>query len=62
MLVDVEADGEAVWSRFNAGRDEQAWYYGELLATFERRLPLSRNLPELRRVIRGLFEPEESPQ
>ena len=62
MLVDVETDGEAVWSRFNAGRDEQAWYYRALLAIFERRLPRSRNLPELRRVIRGLFAPEAPPQ
>jgi|EndophyteCoNSPM_1038545.scaffolds.fasta_scaffold06738_2 (p)ppGpp synthase/HD superfamily hydrolase len=62
MLVDGEADGEAVWSRFNAGRDEQAWYYRALLAIFERRLPRSRNLPELRRVIRGLFAPEAPPQ
>lgn len=62
MLVDGETDGEAVWSRFNAGRDEQAWYYRALLAIFERRLPRSRNLPELRRVIRGLFAPEAPPQ
>ena len=62
MLVDIETDGEAVWSRFNAGRDEQAWYYRELLAIFERRLPGSRNLPELRRVIRGLFPPAAPPQ
>jgi (p)ppGpp synthase/HD superfamily hydrolase len=62
ILVDVETDGEAVWSRFNAGRDEQAWYYGQLLAIFERRLPRSRNLPELRRVIRGLSAPEGLPQ
>lgn len=55
MEVDLDTDGEAIWSRFNAGRDEQAWYYGELLAIFERRLPRSRNLPELRRVIGELF-------
>jgi (p)ppGpp synthase/HD superfamily hydrolase len=62
MLVDIETDGEAVWSRFNAGRDEQAWYYRALQAIFERRLPGSRNLPELRWVIRGLFTPEAPPQ
>ena len=55
ILVDRQADGEGVWDRFNAGRLEQAWYYGELLATFERRLPRSRNLPELRQVIGELF-------
>ena len=55
ILVDLGAHGEAVWSRFHAGRAEQTWYYRELLAIFERRLPRSRNLPELRRVIGELF-------
>lgn len=55
IQTDLRADGEAVWDRFNAGRPEQAWYYGELLAIFERRLPASRNLPELRRVVGDLF-------
>jgi (p)ppGpp synthase/HD superfamily hydrolase len=57
ILVDLRADGEAVWDRFNAGRTEQAWYYGELLVTFERRLPASRNLPDLRSVVHELFPP-----
>ena len=55
IQVDLRADGEAVWDRFNAGRSEQAWYYGELLAIFERRLPGSRNLPQLRQVVLELF-------
>ena len=55
ILVDLGTDEEAVWSRFHAGRTEQAWYYGELLTIFERRLPASRNLPELRRVISSIF-------
>lgn len=55
ILVDLAADGEAVWTHFNAGRAEQGWYYAELLAIFERRLPASRNLPELRRVVGTVF-------
>jgi Guanosine polyphosphate pyrophosphohydrolases/synthetases len=55
ILIDLRADGEPVWHRFHAGRIEQAWYYGELLAMFERRLPGSRNLPEFRLVVRDLF-------
>jgi (p)ppGpp synthase/HD superfamily hydrolase len=55
ILVDLRADGETVWDRFHAGRSEQAWYYGELLAIFERRLPQSRNLPDLRQVTAELF-------
>lgn len=27
ILADLRADGDAVWDRFNAGRQEQAWYY-----------------------------------
>jgi len=55
ILVDLSADGEAVWDRFHAGRTEQAWYYRELLGVFERRLGGSRNLPELARVLGELF-------
>jgi GTP pyrophosphokinase len=55
ILVDVGADGEDVWRRFNADRAEQAWYYRELLSVFERRLRGSRNLPELARVVGELF-------
>jgi (p)ppGpp synthase/HD superfamily hydrolase len=55
ILVDLRADGEAVWDRFNAGRADQAWYYGRLLSTFREGLPKSRNLPELARVLDELF-------
>jgi (p)ppGpp synthase/HD superfamily hydrolase len=55
ILTDLRADGEVVWDRFNAGRTEQAWYYGELLAVFDRRLPGSRNLREFRQVVGELF-------
>ena len=55
ILADRRVAGEAVWDRFNAGQAEQGWYYGELLATFERRLPASRNLPDLRAVVGDLF-------
>ena len=55
MAVDVASDGETLWDRFHAGFDDQAWYFHELLATFERRIPGSRNLPEFRSVVRRLF-------
>jgi (p)ppGpp synthase/HD superfamily hydrolase len=55
ILTDLQADGEAVWDRFNAGRPDQAWYFGELLRIFEARLPGSRNLAEFRRVVGELF-------
>jgi (p)ppGpp synthase/HD superfamily hydrolase len=55
VAVDHAVAGEAVWERFNAGRAEQAWYYGSLLDVFERRLPDSRNLPEFRRLAGEVF-------
>jgi (p)ppGpp synthase/HD superfamily hydrolase len=56
ILVDHLAAADApVWARFSAGHEEQAWYFRELLAVFEERLPESRNLPEFRRVVGELF-------
>ena len=55
ILVDLLGDGDTVWDRFTAGRTDQAWYFAALLATFDRRLPASRNLPEFRRVVGELF-------
>lgn len=57
ILVDLAADepGASVWSRFNAPKADQEWYYRELLKVFERQLPRSRNLPEFRRVVGDLF-------
>jgi (p)ppGpp synthase/HD superfamily hydrolase len=62
ILIDQRADGEVVWDRFNAGRTEQAWYYGELLAVFERRLPGSRNLREFRQEVGELFGQQTASQ
>jgi (p)ppGpp synthase/HD superfamily hydrolase len=55
ILTDLRAEGPTLWDRFNAGPDEQAWYFWALLDLFERRLPNSRNVPELRRVVADLF-------
>ena len=55
MLVDLTDGGEGIWTRFHAGREEQAWYFAELLRLFELRLARSRNLPEFRRIVGELF-------
>ena len=56
VAADLEARRRgACWTRFNAERDEQAWYYRSLLAVFETRLPKSRNLPEFRRLVASVF-------
>jgi (p)ppGpp synthase/HD superfamily hydrolase len=56
VAVDHEKSGEAIWERFNAGREHQGWYYCELLEIFERRLPDSRHLPEFRRLVNEVFK------
>ena len=51
VATDLELLGDDLWSRFNADRDAQAWYYRELLAVFEDRIPASRNLQEFRDLV-----------
>jgi len=35
ILADLEQDGEAVWSRFNGGKQGSLWYYRSLLEIFQ---------------------------
>ena len=37
-LRDYEAVGDAVWERFNAGREGQLWWYGACAEVLERRV------------------------
>ena len=46
----AEADGTDFWGRFNAGPDQQRWYYDELASAFERHRP-GRYARELRRTV-----------
>lgn len=55
VAVDLGLHGEELWDRFNAGRDDQAWYNRALLDVFRRRLPDSRNLPEYARLVDDVF-------
>jgi (p)ppGpp synthase/HD superfamily hydrolase len=36
---DLRVDGDAIWSRFTAGKDPTIWYFRKLAALFARRLP-----------------------
>lgn len=60
-LRSIATDGDAVWARFNAGKADQSWYFRELLAVFEQRLPNSRNLPEFRRLVGEVFDDTAAP-
>lgn len=38
IAADLRAVGPCVWDRFNAGREDELWYYRTLLEVFRRRL------------------------
>jgi (p)ppGpp synthase/HD superfamily hydrolase len=50
ILADLEQDGEAVWSRFNGGKQGSLWYYRSLLEIFQSG-PDSQMLREFARVM-----------
>jgi (p)ppGpp synthase/HD superfamily hydrolase len=52
ILFDLRA-GHDVYARFNAGREDQLWYYGELAETFAERSD-SPMVAELQRVVAEL--------
>jgi (p)ppGpp synthase/HD superfamily hydrolase len=58
ILVDYRGDGEQVWSRFSADRDEVLWYYGSLAAAFARLRPgaLASELEATVEELEGLVE------
>ncbi|MCC6224151.1 MAG: HD domain-containing protein [Thermoleophilia bacterium] len=39
ILRDYEADGDAVFEKFNASKDKRLWFYGEMAEIFAERLP-----------------------
>lgn len=58
ILSDYRALGEALWSRFNAPRDDILWYYESLSRLFRRRGPasLARDLDSVVRMLRSLVK------
>lgn len=53
ILADYRMVGEALWERFNAGRDGVLWYYQALVAAFKER-GTSPIIEELDRVVKEL--------
>lgn len=39
VLEDYETFGDTLWDRFNAGKDDQKWWYRSVLSVVERRMP-----------------------
>lgn len=59
ILLDLRADGDGLWTRFSAGRDEQLWYYGALGDAFAVRRadigePAGPAIDELQRVVEAI--------
>ena len=63
ILSDQQETGEAIWTRFNAGKAEQKWYYQSLAKVFLTRgeaygNPLLKMAHELDRTVSHLFRVE----
>jgi (p)ppGpp synthase/HD superfamily hydrolase len=43
-VTDLSLEGESVWDRFNAGRDDILWYYDAMHEVLERHIPHSRSV------------------
>jgi (p)ppGpp synthase/HD superfamily hydrolase len=56
ILADYRRHGDALWSRFTAGRDEQLWYYRSLVESFRAADPPGCMLEQLERCVGDLEE------
>jgi hypothetical protein len=65
IAANLKEDGESVWARFNAPRDKQLWYYGELVKIYRRHLSenqalvdeLELAIAEMKRLAPGAARP-----
>jgi len=58
MVADYQEQGELLWDRFNAGRDEQEWYYRGLVLVLCNRLnqePAGSIFHQFKDTVEGLF-------
>ena len=56
MLSDYREDGEKLWGRFNAPKEDQLWLYRELIDTFQQTAAPKVLVGELARVVKELEE------
>ncbi|HET7569288.1 MAG TPA: HD domain-containing protein [Gammaproteobacteria bacterium] len=54
ILTDYRQQGEALWSRFNVGRDGQIWYYQQLTSVFRQRRMHQALVEELARTVAAI--------
>ena len=55
VLADYRRHKENLWMRFNAGKEDQFWYYGELMRVFTQRRPEDPLVTEFGRVVKELI-------
>lgn len=51
LLADYRSEGDRLWSRFNAGKADQLWYYQSLVAAFKQRGMRGQMLVEFERAV-----------
>ena len=51
LLADYRREGDNLWSRFNAGKADQLWYYQSLVAAFKQCGMRGKMLAEFERVV-----------
>ena len=58
ILRDYQTHGEALWSRFKAGKEGTLWYYRSLIEEFEARgpAPMAADLKKVMGEQEGLLE------
>jgi hypothetical protein len=56
ILEDYREIGQEVWARFKRGRDEQLWYFNELIKVFGMKCPGWRIVKEFKRVVDDLAQ------
>ena len=54
ILEDYRDIGAEVWKRFKRGREQQLWYFDELIKVYQQRCPNWRIIEELKRVVAEL--------
>lgn len=54
ILADLREIGDGLWSRFNAGKDQQLWYYRSLVEAFRAAGMQGRMMEELARTVAGI--------
>jgi (p)ppGpp synthase/HD superfamily hydrolase len=60
VLADYRRHKENLWMRFNAGKEEQFWYYGELVRVFTQRRPEDALVTEFARVVKELKDLDQA--